>query len=239
MINLLIPMAGAGQRFRDAGYTVPKPLIDVNGLPMVVRVIQQADLSECRMIFLVQQDHIQQHSAHSVLSEAFPQCEIVPVHGVTEGAACTTLLARDFIDNDNPLIIMNSDQIIHWNAAQGLEWMLQEPSSGGIVTFEDPQRNPKWSFAAQQHGWVQRVAEKDPISDLATAGIYVWKQGAHYVSAADLMIARNQRVNGEFYVCPVYNTAIEQGHRFRTYGVQQMIGLGTPEDLQRYLSGAH
>ena len=235
MLNLLIPMAGAGQRFRDAGYTMPKPLIDVEGLPMVVQVIQQAQMPPCRMIFLVQRNHLQNHRAEHILTQHFSQSVIVPVNGVTQGAACTTLLARDLIDNDNPLVIMNSDQIIHWDAAGGLEWMLSEPSSGGIVTFQDRERNPKWSFAQVEDNWVSRVAEKDPISEWATAGIYVWRRGRDYVAAADQMILNNQRVNGEFYVCPVYNTAIQQGHRFRVFPVKRMMGLGTPEDLYTYI----
>lgn len=234
-MNLLIPMAGAGQRFVDAGYTVPKPLIDVEGLPMVVRVVKEAGFPDCQKIFLVQYDHFRSHGAATILEEHFPGCRIIPVQGVTQGAACTTLLARGLIDNDEPLVIMNSDQIIHWDAAGGLEWMLEEPSSGGIVTFQDPERNPKWSFAQVEDNWVRRVAEKDPISDQATAGMYVWRRGRDYVSAAEQMILADERVNGEFYVCPVYNTAIQQGHRFRVFPVQEMMGLGTPEDLYTYV----
>lgn len=234
-MNLLIPMAGAGSRFVAAGYTTPKPLIDVLGQPMVVRVVQEATFPPCQKIFLVQWDHIRKHSAAATLRDHFPDCHIVPVQGVTQGAACTTLLARDLIDNNDPLVIMNSDQIIHWDAAGGLEWMMGAPSSGGIVTFWDRDRNPKWSFAEVEDNWVNRVAEKEPISQWATAGIYVWCRGRDYVAAADQMILNDQRVNGEFYVCPVYNTAIKQGHRFRTFPVQEMMGLGTPEDLDAYL----
>ena len=233
-MNLLIPMAGAGQRFVDAGYITPKPLIDVDGLPMVVRVIQEAQFPTCRKIFLVQEDHIRNFRVASVLLDHFPDCHIIPVQGVTEGAACTTLLARELINNSDPLVIMNSDQIIHWDCEGGLEWMLSEPSDGGIVTFQDRDRNPKWSFAQVEDNWITRVAEKDPISEWATAGIYVWKQGSDYVHAAEQMILNNVRVNGEFYVCPVYNTAIQEGLRFRTFSVQEMMGLGTPEDLCLY-----
>lgn len=236
MINLLIPMAGEGQRFIDAGYTMPKPFIDVQGLPMVVRVITEANLTHCRIIFLVKQDHICNHNAHRVLTAAFPHCEIVPVHGTTQGAACTTLLASDLINNSDPLIIMNCDQIIHWDAEDHLKWMLTDPSVGGIATFLDTERSPKWSFAKVRDGWVECVAEKEPISDLATVGIYVWKKGQDYVKYAKQMITNNIRTNNEFYVCPVFNEAIKDGKKIRVKNVDSMHGIGTPEDLQNFLT---
>lgn len=201
---------------------------------MVKRVIQAANIPATQTIFLVQQNHLTDENRELLNSMDVP-CKIVPIDGVTAGAACTTLLAEEHIDNDEPLAIMNSDQLIYWDAQGGLDWFLEEPSDGGIVVFRDTLQDPKWSFARVEENWVTRVAEKLPISEWATAGIYVWKRGRDYVRCAKQMILNNERVNNEFYVCPVYNTAIREGLRFRTFSVREMHGLGTPEDLERYL----
>jgi len=232
-LNVIIPMAGAGSRFADAGYTFPKPLIDVNGKPMIQTVVENLGLV-ANYIFIVQKDHRQKYNLDSMLNLIIPNCKIVEVDGVTEGAACTTLLAKEFIDNDNPLFIANSDQFVEWSVMEFMYRMTESDVDGGIVTFEST--HPKWSYAkTNELGMVTEVAEKNPISNEATVGFYYWKKGSDYVKYAEDMIALNQRVNDEFYVCPVYNNAIQDGRRISTYKVDGMWGLGTPEDLRYYL----
>ncbi|NBW85232.1 MAG: glycosyl transferase family 2, partial [Proteobacteria bacterium] len=163
-----------------------------------------------------------------------PGCNIVQVDGLTEGAACTTLLAKEFINNDDPLIMTNSDQLILWDSNETLYAFNNDNVDGGIVTF--PATHPKWSFAKLgDDGYVCEVAEKKPISNHATVGIYFWKKGSDYVSSAESMISKNIRVNNEFYVCPVYNEALLQGARVKTFHIDKMWGLGTPEDLDLFL----
>jgi len=232
-MNVLIPMAGAGSRFAQAGYTFPKPLIDVNGKPMIQVVVDNLNV-EAHFIFLVQKDHYEKYNLQSVLNLIAPGCDIVQVDGLTEGAACTTLLAKELIDNDEPLLMANSDQFVEWNSNECLYAFTADVIDGGIVTFEST--HPKWSFAKlDSNGFVSEVAEKNPISNLATVGIYYWKRGSDYVKYAEQMISKNIRVNNEFYVCPVFNEAIADGKKIRTKNINKMWGLGIPEDLQYYL----
>ena len=163
-----------------------------------------------------------------------PGCEIVQVDGITEGAACTTLLAKEYIDNDEPLLIANSDQYIEWESNEFMYSMIADSVDGGLATFKSI--HPKWSFAKlNDSGFVSEVAEKKPISDIATVGVYFWKKGSDYVKYANQMIERNIRTNNEFYICPVFNEAIQEDKKIKIFPIKKMWGLGTPEDLQKYL----
>lgn len=233
-MTVLIPMAGAGSRFAQAGYTFPKPLVDVRGKPMIQAVVDNLNI-EARHIFIVQQEHYDRYNfKHLLKLIAGGDCDIITVTGITEGAACTTLLAKKYINNNNPLLIANSDQIIQWDSNEFMYSMTADNIDGGIPIFEAT--HPKWSFAKlDEVGFVERVAEKDPISRNATVGIYYWKRGSDYVKYAEQMIAKDLRVNNEFYTCPVYNEAIADGKKIKIFPVKTMWGLGTPEDLERYL----
>ena len=232
-MNVLIPMAGAGSRFQAAGYTFPKPLIDVRGKPMIQVVAENLNM-DATFTYVVQAEHREKYNLDTLLNLITPNCNIVEVNGVTEGAACTTLLAKEFIDNDEPLLMANSDQFVEWDSNEFMYRMQENDADGGIVTFTAT--HPKWSFAkVDDSGLVTEVAEKNPISDIATVGIYYWKRGSDYVKYAEQMIANNVRVNGEFYVCPVFNEAIDGGLRIRTHGIDHMWGIGTPEDLNYFL----
>lgn len=232
-MNVLIPMAGAGSRFASAGYTFPKPLIEVNGKPMIQVVVENLNI-EANYIFLVQKEHYERYHLNYLLNAIAPNCQIVQVDGVTEGAACTTLLAKHLIDTDAPLVIANSDQYVEWNSNECLYAFSAGGVDGGIVTFKS--NHPKWSYArVGEDGFVCEVAEKKPISDNATVGIYYWAHGSDYVRYAEQMIAKDIRVNNEFYVAPVFNEAIGDGKSIRIKDAQRMWGIGTPEDLQYFL----
>lgn len=233
-INVLIPMAGAGSRFAEAGYTFPKPLIEVNGRSMIELVVQNLNI-EGRFIFLVQREHNDKYNLTSYLKLLKPNSKVVVVDGVTDGAARTALLASELIDSECPLLIANSDQIVDWDANETLYQLSAPGCDGGIITFTST--HPKWSFAkVDSGGWVQEVAEKKPISDVATVGIYYWSKGSDFVRYALQMIDKNARTNGEFYICPVFNEAISDGKKIRCRPVKRMWGLGTPEDLSSFLS---
>ncbi len=232
-LNVLIPMAGAGSRFAQAGYTFPKPLIDVDGKPMIQVVVENLGL-DANFIFVVQKEHREQYNLDTMLGLIAPNCKIVEVDGMTEGAACTALLAEDYIDWDVPLFFANSDQYVEWDPVDFMYKMQETQADGGIVTFKAT--HPKWSFAkVDENGFVTEVAEKNPISDNATVGYYYWKHGRDFVKYAKQMIEKDIRVNNEFYVCPVFNEAIQDCKKIRTHEANKMWGLGTPEDLDYYL----
>jgi dTDP-glucose pyrophosphorylase len=234
-MNVLIPMAGAGSRFVNAGYTFPKPLIEVKGKPMIQVVVDNINI-KANYTFIVQKQHYEKYNLNYLLPLIAPNCNIVQVDGITEGAACTTLLAKEFINNDEPLVMANSDQFVVWDSNETLYAFQNGECDGGILTF--PATHPKWSYAKLgEDGYVEEVAEKKPISEHATVGIYYWKKGSDYVKYAEQMIQKDIRVNNEFYVCPVFNEAIQDGKNIRIKEIEKdgMWGIGTPEDLNYFL----
>jgi HAD superfamily hydrolase (TIGR01509 family) len=233
-MNVLIPMAGAGSRFAAQGYTFPKPLIEVRNKPMIQVVVENLNIM-ANYIYIVQKEHYEKYNLNYLLNLITPGCKIVQVDGLTEGAACTTLLAKQYIDNDNRLVMANSDQFVEWDTNKTLYSLTASSLDGGIMTFKST--HPKWSFAkVDENGYVTEVAEKKPISDNATVGIYYWKHGKDYVKYAEQMIAANKRVNNEFYVAPVFNEAIADGKKIGIREVEAMWGIGTPEDLNYFLT---
>ena len=232
-MNILIPMAGAGKRFFDAGYIFPKPLIEIDNKPMIQWVIESLNL-QANYIFIIQKEHQEKYNIKSVLKILQPNCKIIELDHLTEGAACTTLLAKEFIDNDDPLIIANSDQYINWNSSKAFYDFNSKNLDGAILTFEAI--HPKWSYAkCNNEGFVTEVAEKKVISKNATVGVYYWKHGSDYVKSAEEMIKKNIRVNNEFYVCPVYNEFLQKNKKIKIHKVDKMWGLGTPEDLNNFI----
>lgn len=234
-LNILIPMAGAGTRFAEQGYEDPKPAIDVNGSMMIEQVVRSLGLSG-HYIFLMQREHDLKYNLASSLKALVPDSEEVHIWGRTAGAASTTLLAKELIDNDTPLLIVNSDQLVEWDAKAFLSEAKERDLDGHIAVFKDT--HEKWSYArvSSDTNLVTEVAEKQAISSNATVGIYYWKSGAEYVKYAEQMIEKDLKVNEEFYICPVYNEALQDGKKVGVYHVDKMISLGTPEDLKKYLS---
>jgi HAD superfamily hydrolase (TIGR01509 family) len=234
-LNIVIPMAGLGSRFSDAGYKLPKPLININDKPMIQLVVENLQFSNdtTRFIFITREEHRQYYNLDEFLCTIAPGCSIISVDKTTEGAACTVLLARDLINNSDNLIIANSDQFLEWNQMQFLQTARDTNVDGVISTFNST--HPKWSYAKEENGRVVEVAEKRPISDMASTGIYFWKHGCDFVQFAEKMIEKNIRVNNEFYVCPVFNEAILQNKKFIISKCEKMWGLGTPEDLVYFL----
>lgn len=231
-MNILVPMAGAGSRFTAAGYTFPKPLIEVRGKPMIQVVVDNININ-ATFTYIVRTEHSQKYNLKYLLNMMTPGCNMVEVDTLTEGAACTTLLAEKFID-DSPLLIVNSDQFIEWNSGNFMYTMTSGDADGGILTFQNS--HPKWSYVkTDSNGYVTELAEKKVISNKATVGIYYWSNGAEYVKYAKQMISKNIRVNNEFYIAPVYNEAISDGKKIKTFDVDNMWGLGTPEDLNYFL----
>lgn len=226
-------MAGRGKRFEEAGYSFPKPLIDLDGKPMIQVVIENLNFPD-QHIFICQKEHLEKFSMKELLNLIKPNSKIITINEMTEGAACTVLLAKDLINNDEELIIANSDQWINWNNQHFLSYLREKDADGGIVTFIAT--HPKWSFVKiDQEGYITEVAEKKPISNIATVGIYYYKKGKYFVEAVEQMIKKDIRVNNEFYVAPTFNEIIGEGKKVLPYPVAEMRGLGTPEDLKRFM----
>ena len=236
-VNVIIPAAGEGSRFAKAGWKKPKPFIDVAGRPMLDHVIENVAPDGAAVTLLLRNTHMEKNPT---LMQAFDNAGIntIPVDKLTEGTACTVLLARKVFDNDNPMMVANSDQLVDFDVTDYITDCIERGLDGSILVFRDPFMDPKWSFAKLDHeGLVTEVAEKNPISDLATVGIYLFTNGRDFVSATADMIAANERVNGEFYTCPVYNYMIANGARIGVYevSIDAMSGLGTPDDLSDFL----
>lgn len=239
MINIVIPMAGRGSRFSDVGYELPKPLIDVAGKPMIEWVVENTRPSmPYKFIFIVQREHCEKYDLAYRLKALSNNCEIVMIDGITEGAACSVLCARQLIDNDTPLMIANSDQWITISIDKYINAWNIDKYMGHIMTMESD--DPKWSYVKfNDSGEVSDVIEKVVVSDQATVGIYNFSSGSLFCKYADMMIEENNRSKGEFYVAPVYKYLIDSGEHVSLYNIGKypggMYGLGIPEDLDLFL----
>lgn len=235
-MNILIPMAGQGSRFTKVGYKKPKPFIDVGGKPMIKRVIENINI-EGKYIFIVQEEHLKKFPyMEEELRNLQKDTEIVTVKELTEGAACTALLAKEHINNEEGLLICNSDQWVDWIPQHFLEYAKRGDFEGIIPYFLSDSPKHSYSKIDYSTGLITQVAEKQVISNLATVGIYYWKRGAEFVKCAEEMIGKNIRFNNEFYICPVYNILIHKNNgRVAPYPVFEMRGMGTPEELSKFL----
>lgn len=234
MLNIVVPMAGRGSRFAQAGYEMPKPLIDVYGHPMIEYVTKNiTPVCEHRFIYICQEEHLRKYNLAEKLEQIAPGCIVVTVNHITEGAACTVLLAEKYIDNDDAMMIANSDQFVDTDVNTYLAAMKEY--DGLIMTM--PADDPKWSFIKHnENGFVTLVREKEIISNEATVGIYNYKHGSDFLKYAHQMIKKNVRINNEFYVAPVYNEMIKAGKKIVYFDVgSKMYGLGTPEDLNYFM----
>jgi dTDP-glucose pyrophosphorylase len=229
-------MSGLGSRFKVMGFSLPKPLINVNGKPMIQLVVENMNV-DANFIFIVQRSHYEQYNLGYLLPLIAPNCKIIKLDGITEGAACSVLKAKELIDNENHLFIINSDQYLEWNSSDFFNKMLTSKADGGIITFKK-ENDSKWSYARlNDSGYICEVKEKQPISDLATIGGYYFNKGEDFVNSAEAMIKNNDRSNNEFYVAPCYNYLIQDNKKIISYEIptDTFWGLGVPEDLDFFL----
>lgn len=240
MLNIILPMAGRGSRFADAGYTIPKPFIPVHGTPMIKVVVDNlSPKCEHRFVFICQQAHIDEYDLEPKLKSYAKNVEVIGIDGITEGQVCTALLAKKYFDNDEPLMNANADQFIDFDINEYLDAMDSRGLDGMIMTMKSD--DPKWSYAkTDENGLVTETAEKKVISNDAAVGIFNFAKGRDLVWAAETMIAENVRVNNEFYTCPCYNYLVKAGRKIGIYGIGEeyngMYGLGIPQDLDFFLS---
>lgn len=240
VINIVVPMAGRGSRFSDVGYKIPKPLIPVLNRPMIELVVKNLTPSQNhRFIFICQKAHIEQYGLDVALKTMSPECIIITVDTVTEGPACTVLLAKEWIDSADSLMIANCDQYVDQSIDAYLEQMHSQSLDGLIMTMTA--NHPKWSYVRfDENENICEVVEKVVVSTEATVGIYNYAKGSDFVSAAEAMISKNLRVNSEFYVAPAYNEMIAAGKKVGYFNIGSdrngMYGLGVPEDLEFFLA---
>lgn len=238
-LNIVIPMAGRGSRFSEAGYKEPKFLIPIFDKTMIEVVVSNlTPKREHKFIFVCQKEHIEKYDLKNKLSKLAENIEIIGICGITEGQVCTVLNAVDFINNEEALMTANCDQYIDFNIDDYLDYMDDKKYDGLIMTMTS--KDEKWSYAKiDANGIVTETAEKKVISNEATVGIYNFRHGKYLVNAANKMILDNIRVNGEFYTCPVYNYLIQDGYKIGIYNIGEeyngMFGLGIPKDLELFL----
>jgi NDP-sugar pyrophosphorylase family protein len=239
MLNIVIPMAGLGSRFSDEGYKDPKPLISIHGVPMIKLVIDNlTPKCDHRFIFICQRKHVKEYELKRLFNAWAPNNEVIELDGITEGAACTVYSAKPLINNNDPVMIANSDQYVDVVIDDYLSTMDGRSLDGLIMTMKAD--DPKWSFVGlDSEGLVDRVVEKEVISDEATVGIYNFRSGMQLVAAIESMFKKGLRVNGEYYVAPAYNEMINIGLKVGFYNVGEvgagMYGLGIPDDLSCFL----
>ena len=236
-LNIVIPMAGRGSRFAAVGYARPKPFIDVLGRTMIEHVLENLRLPDARFLAIARGDHLAAEAQTVERLRGEYPIDFLAIDHTTEGAACTVLYAHREIGTDDPLLLANSDQIVEASIAGFVDDARARSLDGSILTFHAD--DTKWSYARlDERGLVAEVREKVVISPHATVGLYYFRRGRSFVEAAIDMIVRNDRVNNEFYVCPVYNHAIARGERVGIHEIPKdaMFGTGTPEDLDVYIA---
>ncbi len=232
VVNLVIPMAGRGKRFLDHGYKTPKPLLEVNGKTMIEWVVKSIMIEGAQLTFLILKEHDDSYKMQSFLKEKFPECNVIIIDKLTEGAICTVLLAEKYINNDTPLLLKDCDQIVDWSPDNFLKFVKRNNADGAIVTVMT--QNPGYSFSklGPDNMTIIETAEKKIISNIGNAGAYYFGKGSDLIKYAKVMIAKNIRTNNEFYVSPVYNEFIAAGKKILNYPIAQLYGLNTPEEFE-------
>jgi NDP-sugar pyrophosphorylase family protein len=235
-MNILIPMAGRGQRFREVGVDVPKPLIEFNGSTMIEYAINTLNI-DGNYIFIVYKysDENLNIKLKNILNTISEGCRIIEIDYITEGPAASALLAADYIDNDEELIITNCDQIMNWNSGKFLEFVKNSNYDGVVVTYDS--NTEKNSYVRMNCDRAIEFAEKKVISNYSLNGIHYWRKGKYFVNSTKEMINKNIRVNNEFYISLTYNQMIESGLIVSNYhiDVSEHHAVGTLMDLKKYL----
>ena len=243
MLQIVVPMAGSGKRFSDAGYRLPKPLLRIAGVPMVVQAVR--DLSPAgRIVFVCHPDHVAEHQIDQLLAGYFPQCSVVVAPGLTAGQACSVRLAATSLDFDQPVLVAACDNSHFYDRQQFAELTSAPDVDAAIWTYR---RDPRVLVRPEWYGWVrvdaagdvQSVSCKRPISDNllddhVVSGCFWFRSAGLMVEGIDSLVASNQRVNNEFYMDNVPNVLIAAGRRVKAFEVQKYIGWGTPDDWEDF-----
>lgn len=237
-IQLVVPMAGRGQRFRDAGYKISKPMLPIHGLPMISVVLSNLFDERISKIVLVTRPEVaRREDLENSLSSLADVLEIVELDSLSEGPADSVLSAKHLLNLDLPVVIANSDQYVNTRLSSFYD-DLNSNFDGVVLCMQDD--DPKWSYVLlNQAGEVEDILEKKVVSNLATVGIYGFKTARIAFAAIEEMMAKEHRTNGEFYVAPSYGYLVKKNKKIRTIDLgpvsQVMHGLGTPVDYENFL----
>ena len=234
-MNILVPMAGPEDAFTEAS-PFGKCLMEIDQKPLIEHVVQNlAAIPPARFIFVIRKEDVRRFHLDDVLRLLRPEATIIVADAPTAGAACTALLASASIDNDEPLIIANGDQILAADLGAIVQGFTTRSLDGGLIVFDAV--HPRWSYVrVNADGMVVEAAEKRPISRHASAGFYYFRRGRDFVSATKEMIRKNDAVNGAFFVCPVYNQLILQNAQIGIFEIpsESYHSLGTPRGVDAY-----
>lgn len=238
-MQIIIPASGLGTRFSNAGFVNPKPFINVFGMPMIERVIENLGRDN-EFILLFRKDHKKYVHDWLYLQPKIKNIQIVWIDETTRGAAETVLMSKDWVRRYEPVVVANSDQLLKGFSLVEFHNSFKFDDVGGIVTFTPKPHDPKWSYVKVENGCVIEVVEKRVISNIATLGIYGWSDSFYLFDSIEMMMRKDIRTNNEYYLAPSYNELIGVcDGKIRTFHVdiKSAIGLGTPEDLNTYLEG--
>jgi dTDP-glucose pyrophosphorylase len=237
----LIPMAGAGSRFAEKGYTVPKPLLPILNEPMVIKACKALPEAE-KSIFILRDFHIKEFHIDEAIKTYVPHSEIISLNALTEGQASTCLMAKEFINTQEELIIGASDNGMFYDKNKFEE--CKSKADAIVFTFKN---NNSVLEKPQAYGWaitneqneIQEMKVKymmpNPMDNHAVVGAFWFKHGCDFVSAAENMISQNRRINNEFYVDECLNDLIKMGKKVLAFEVNQYLCWGTPNDYETFL----
>jgi len=233
-LNILISCAGKGQRFKDAGYTTCKPLIEINGITMIERLINSLKLPDCNFIFIIQKvDNDKDKFKNKLKKYVKNEQNIIILDHYTDGCAQTCLFAKKLINNDNPLLIINCDQIFDWNPSFFINHIMSSDSDGIVLT--EKKNNPTYSYIKTDDNDVGlKLAEKEVISNNALIGVHYWKQGKYMIESTEYLINNNIKTNNEYYLSLTYNYLIRNGMKVTKYEFlnnEKYYVVGTPDEL--------
>lgn len=230
-------MCGISKRFTDADYTVPKFVLDVDGVPMYAAAVNSLQLTvEHQLYFVVNKSVCEEYNLIKSIKAHFPQAIVIELVQATRGFAQTVMRARQYIAADNPCLIVCCDQIVEYDSVAYNEMLEDESIDGSLLTFTDCSSDPKWTYARiDLMDNITRVACKQPISSTPIVGIYHWRDGIAMYRDIRYIMKQGITTNNEFYVCDAVSRAIDTAKNpWKAFEVTRMIPLGTPEDYEAY-----
>ncbi len=239
-LHIIMPMAGEGSRFRNAGWDTPKPLIELKGVPLFVRAIRsvKVDGAPMKYSFIVRQEHIDNYGVDGSIKAILPEADIYSVKKTTRGAVETCLIAENSIDDNDAVVVMDCDlefdSIGYRNLIkEALNCSGNEACGGALVSFESSE--PKYSYAkVGDDGLVKRTAEKEVISNHALCGAYFFASGREFKAAAHRLLEEPVMIKPEFYVSLLFNYLLQWGSPVRIATMEMYRSYGTPEELKEW-----
>jgi dTDP-glucose pyrophosphorylase len=236
-MNIIVLMAGASTDFETRGYVYPKYLLEIQGLPIIQRVVDSLKVLDAIISFVIRKEDDDKSFLASTLRILSPESPIYKVGNMTRGATCSALFAIDQIDNEDELVIINGDQLITANLLEAVNDFRSKACDGGVICFNSI--HPRWSFVSlDEHGFVNETSEKRPISNLATAGFYYFRHGSDFVRSAFENIRKDVNYDNKYYVCSTYNELILEQKKVGVFqiGKEQYISFSTPHMYDNYLN---